>query len=63
MKKFKYDYDSLPEEWKAKNKNIFEGMLFLDLGLVKTMPGHNRYVNINTGKKFILDAENMRQYD
>ncbi len=63
IKKFtrvKYDYDSLPKEWRRENKNIFEGKVFMFLGKVKDMKGHSYLQCIETGKPHILHTDSLR---
>ena len=55
-----YNYDSLPEEWKSKNPNKFNNVVFAYLGEVEGMGGHGYFQDIGTGKPYILDIDNMK---
>ena len=61
IKLMKYDYDSLPEDWKKKNPNKFEGITFAYLGEVENMNDHVYYQDIKTGKPYILDIDSMKE--
>ena len=61
IKLMKYDYDSLPEDWKKKNPNKFEGITFACLGGVEKMNGNGYYQDIKSGKPYILDIDNMKE--
>jgi hypothetical protein len=55
----KYDFDSLPTEWKRTHMNPYEGMTFAYLGKVENMPGHVYVQDIRTGRPTILHEENL----
>lgn len=58
-----YDYDSLPESWKAENTNMFADMQFILLGNVKGMKGHVFCICADTGKPYIFDKENVKNVE
>ncbi len=55
----KYDYESLPEEWRILNPNIFDGITFIYLSKVRKMKGHVYLQDISSGKPYILDRINI----
>lgn len=59
IKLVKYDYNSLPEEWKKDNPNLFEGVVFACFGEIKTMNGHSYCQNIKTGIPVIIHTDNL----
>jgi len=59
IKLVKYDYKSMPKEWRVDNPNPFEGQVFALIGEVKGMPGHSYLQNIETGVPIILDTDNL----
>lgn len=59
IKLVKYDYDSLPKEWRENNNNPFDGVIFAFLGEVENMKGHGYYQDMLTGVPYILDFDSM----
>lgn len=59
IKLVKYDYNSLPEEWKKDNPNPFEGFVFACFGEIKGMIGHSYCQDIKTGLPVILHTDNL----
>ena len=55
----KYNYNALPEEWRNNNPNIYEGIVFMNLGEVEGMEGHSYLQNIEDGRPYILDTDNL----
>lgn len=61
IKLMKYDYESFPEEWKSKNENIFNGIVFAYLGEIKKIPGHGYFQDVRNGKPYIIDIDSMKE--
>lgn len=55
----KWDYESLPEEWKAKNPNPYKDKIFMFMGEVTKMEGHSFLQCMETGKPFILHTDEL----
>jgi hypothetical protein len=55
----KWNYDSLPEQWRDKNPNPYEGMIFMYFGEVNGMKAHSFLQCIKTGKPFILHTDKL----
>jgi hypothetical protein len=55
----KYNYDSLPTEWKKENPNKYEGITFAFLGEVKGLEGHGYYQDVDSGKSYMLHLDSM----
>lgn len=55
----KYDYESMPKDWKEKNKNPFKDVTLIYLGEIPNMEGHCYLQNINTGLPAILHVGNI----
>jgi hypothetical protein len=46
----KWDYESLPENWRKENPNPYDGMTFMYFGEVNEMEGHSFLQCMKTGK-------------
>jgi hypothetical protein len=55
----KWDYESLPENWRKENPNPYEGMTFMYFGEVDKMEGHSFLQCMTTGKPFILHTDEL----
>ena len=55
----KWDYDSLPEEWKTANPNKFEGKHFACFGEITKMSGHSLCLEMETGKPYVLHTNEL----
>ena len=55
----KWNYDSLPEEWRSKNPNPYGDITFIYFGEVNGMKGHAYLQCIKTGKSFILHTDEL----
>lgn len=55
----KWDYESLPENWRKENPNPYEGMTFMYFGEVNEMEGHSFLQCMKTGKPFILHTDEL----
>jgi hypothetical protein len=55
----KWDYESLPENWRKENPNPYEGMTFMYFGEVDKMEGHSFLQCMKTGKPFILHTDEL----
>jgi hypothetical protein len=55
----KWDYDSLPAEWRKTNANIHEGKVFVYFGELPQIPGHSYLQEIKTGKPHVLHTEEL----
>jgi hypothetical protein len=55
----KWDYESLPENWRKENPNPYEGMTFMYFGEVDKMEGHSFLQCRKTGKPFILHTDEL----
>jgi hypothetical protein len=59
IKLVKYDYESLPENWRRNNPNPFKDQIFALIGEIENMPGHSYLQNIKTGIPIILHTDNL----
>lgn len=57
----KYDYESLPDEWKEKNENPHEGKTFIYIGEVNKMKYHGYVQCLKNGKGYIFDIHNLKE--
>ena len=57
----KWDYESLPEDWRISNPNIYENLTFIYLGKVRKMRGHSYVQDIKTGKPYILHTNELKK--
>ena len=55
----KWNYESLPKEWRKDNPNPYEGMTFIYFGEVDKMEGHSFLQCMKTGKPFILHTDEL----
>lgn len=55
----KWDYESLPENWRKENPNPYDGMTFMYFGEVNEMEGHSFLQCMKTGKPFILHTDEL----
>lgn len=55
----KWDYESLPENWRKQNPNPYEGMTFMYFGEIDKMEGHSFLQCMKTGKPFILHTDEL----
>lgn len=55
----RYNYDSLPKDFKKETSNPFEYFVFCYLGDIPNMGGHSYVQDIKTGKGYIFHTENL----
>ena len=55
----KWDYDSLPKEWRDTNLNPYKDVVFMYFGEVNQMDGHSFVQCMETGKPFILHTDQL----
>jgi len=55
----KWDYESLPENWRKDNPNPYKDMTFIYFGEVNGMEGHSFLQCMKTGKPFILHTDEL----
>lgn len=55
----KWNYNSLSEQWRDKNPNPYEDMVFMCFGEVDGMKGHSFLQCMKTGKPFILHTDQL----
>jgi len=57
----KYNYEDLPEDWKEKNSNPFEGVLFLFIGETPNIKDHASCISLTDNKVYIFDIDNIKK--
>jgi hypothetical protein len=57
----KYDYDSLPEQWKKEHTDLYKNQVFCYIGIIPNMPGHSYCQDIKTGKGHIFHPESLKE--
>ena len=57
----KYDYDSLPLDWKKGNPNEFKGVHFIFLGEIPNQLNHASCISLTDNKVYIFSMDSIKE--